>query len=181
MNGPAVKPSVSSAQARQLEIDDEHAGQRLDNYLLAVCKGVPKSHIYRIVRSGEVRVNRGRVAPDFRLSAGDRVRVPPLRAAEPAAAGAAPPAEFPILFEDDGLLAIDKPAGVAVHGGSGVAFGVIEQLRSARPGLRTLELVHRIDRDTSGVLLLAKKRSVLTAMHAQLRDGRVRKQYRALV
>lgn len=175
--------SVNGAEpprVRQIEIDDTHAGQRLDNFLLGVCKGVPKSHVYRIVRSGEVRVNQGRVAPDYRLVAGDRVRVPPVRIAE-SHRPAAVPAEFPILFEDDGLLAIDKPSGVAVHGGSGVSHGAIEQLRAARPQARMLELVHRIDRETSGVLLIAKKRSVLTGLHAAMREGRVRKHYRLLV
>jgi 23S rRNA pseudouridine955/2504/2580 synthase len=168
-----------------LAIGDEAAGQRVDNFLLRILKGVPKSHVYRILRSGEVRVNRRRVGPDVRLAAGDRLRIPPIRAAAPArrsegvprAAGAPPP----VLYEDDMLLALDKPAGVAVHGGSGISFGVIERLRRARPEARFLELVHRLDRDTSGVLLVAKKRAALVNLHAQLREGRVDKRYLVLV
>jgi 23S rRNA pseudouridine955/2504/2580 synthase len=186
MNVLAGKPQEPSGagrtavDVRYVAIDDAHAGQRLDNFLIGQCKGVPKSHVYRIVRSGEVRVNRGRVSPDFRLSIGDLVRIPPVRTAEPDRHWV-PGQEFPVLFEDDGLLAIDKPAGVAVHGGSGVSFGVIEQLRAARPHAKLLELVHRIDRETSGVLLIAKKRSTLTAMHGQMRAQRVHKRYVALV
>ncbi len=175
---------LSKDSVNWVEIGENSAGQRIDNFLLALLKGVPKSHIYRILRSGEVRVNSKRVDAKARLVIGDRLRVPPVRMADPAAAPApawVQPAEFPILFEDDVLLAIDKPAGVAVHGGSGIAFGVIEQLRQARPNLPFLELVHRLDRDTSGVLLLAKKRVALVAMHALLRDGHTDKRYLALV
>lgn len=174
--GPDVSPDV-----RWLAVDDAHAGQRLDNFLLGLLKGVPKSHVYRIVRSGEVRVNKARASPDRRLDLGDRVRIPPVRVAEPQRIAPVAPQTFPILFEDAALLAIDKPAGVAVHGGSGVDSGVVERLRAARPNAPMLELVHRIDRETSGVLLLAKKRSALTAMHAALREGRVRKRYRLIV
>jgi 23S rRNA pseudouridine955/2504/2580 synthase len=145
---------------------------------------VPKSHIYRILRSGEVRVNKGRVGPDVRLAVGDVVRLPPVRTAAPARpAKPAVARRFgpAILYEDDALIAVDKPAGLAVHGGSGIALGMIEQLRAARPDARFLELVHRLDRDTSGVLLVAKKRSALTALHAQLREGTVDKRYVALV
>ena len=188
MNVLAAKLDAAPAPAerrppdvRQLVIDDAHAGQRLDNFLLGALKGVPKSHVYRIVRSGEVRVNKGRVQPEYRLAEGDVVRIPPVRTAARDAPDPAPSREFPILFEDDALLAIDKPAGVAVHGGSGVDFGVIEQLRAARPQARLLELVHRIDRETSGVLLIARKRASLTALHAAMRDGRVRKRYLAIV
>lgn len=168
---------------RHLVVDEAGEGQRLDNFLLRHLKGVPKTHVYRVIRSGEVRVNRGRAAADTRLAPGDDVRVPPMRLAAAAAdtAPAAPPREFPVLFEDEHLLAIDKPAGVAVHGGSGVSFGVIEQLRRARPQARFLELVHRIDRETSGILLLAKKRSALTALQAQFRDRDTGKTYAALV
>ena len=165
-----------------IEIDDGAAGQRIDNFLLRVCKGVPKSHIYRILRSGEVRVNKGRVDAQYRLAYGDLVRVPPIRIAksdEPVNAPA-PSAHFDILFEDDHMLVIDKPAGVAVHGGSGVAFGVIEQLRNARPHAKFLELVHRLDRETSGVLMLAKKRAALVNLHEQIRENRVDKRYYAL-
>ncbi len=143
-------------------------------------KGVPKTHVYRVIRSGEVRVNKGRAAADTRVMAGDDVRVPPVRIAQRSAA-AAPARDFSVLFEDDALLAIDKPAGVAVHGGSGVSFGVIEQLRAARPESRFLELVHRLDRETSGVLLLAKKRSALTALQDQFRARDTGKTYAALV
>ena len=144
---------------------------------MRVCKGVPKSHIYRILRSGEVRVNKGRIDQLYRLEAGDVVRIPPVRVAERSSPQAAPGAEFKIVFEDTHLLVIDKPAGVAVHGGSGVSYGVIEQLRAARPEAKFLELVHRLDRETSGLLLLAKKRSALTNLHEQMRDGLTDKRY----
>jgi len=146
---------------------------------------VPKSHVYRILRSGEVRVDGSRVGPDRRLASGNRLRVPPIRAAAPATrAGTAPAgtgAIPPILFEDDALIAVDKPAGLAVHGGSGISYGLIERLRQARPEARFLELVHRLDRETSGVLLVAKKRAALVALHAQLREGRMDKRYFVLV
>lgn len=158
------------------------ADQRVDNFLLKVCKGVPKSHVYRIIRAGEVRVNKKRVSAETRLQEGDEVRIPPLRIAAPPAVGrVAPAADFPILWEDAELLAINKPSGVAVHGGSGVSFGVIEQLRTARPGAPFLELVHRLDRETSGVLLLAKKRSALVALHEQMKNSQTDKRYFALV
>ena len=171
---------------RRLVVDEAGEGQRLDNFLLRLLKGVPKTHVYRVIRSGEVRVNKGRAAADTRLAIGDEVRVPPVRVAEkPADAPTAPPREFPILFEDEHLLAIAKPAGVAVHGGSGVSFGVIEQLRQARPAAKFLELVHRLDRETSGILLLAKKRSALVALQDQFRqrqgDKVIGKTYAALV
>ena len=173
---PAAAPTV-----RQLTVDVESAGQRLDNYLIRLLKGVPKTHIYRVIRSGEVRVNKGRAGADTRVAEGDVVRVPPMRLAEPSAAPPAPAREFPILLEDEHLLAIAKPAGVAVHGGSGVSFGVIEQLRRARPQARFLELVHRLDKETSGILLLAKKRSALTALQDQFRTRDTHKVYVALV
>ena len=169
------------AQVQKLVIDEGSDGQRLDNFLLRVLKGVPKTHVYRVIRSGEVRINKGRAAAHTRLVLGDEVRVPPVRMAEPKAEGAVPPREFAVLFEDDHLLAIDKPAGVAVHGGSGVSFGVIEQLRRARPGAKFLELVHRLDKETSGVLLLAKKRSALTNVQDQFRERGTVKIYAALV
>jgi len=179
---PAVKPVTPTApQVLHLQVDEAHAGQRLDNFLMRCLKGVPKTHVYRVIRSGEVRVNKGRAAADTRVQAGDDVRVPPVRVAERRAAVAAPPREFTVLFEDEALLAIDKPPGVAVHGGSGVSFGVIEQLRRARPQARFLELVHRLDRETSGVLLLAKKRSALTALQDQFRARDTGKTYAALV
>ena len=167
-----------------LTVDDQADGQRIDNFLLRTLKGVPKSHIYRILRSGEVRLNKGRVGPDARLSPGDVVRIPPVRIAMPTAPErrvAARPFRPAILLEDDALIVVDKPAGLAVHGGSGIALGLIEHLRAARPEARFLELVHRLDRDTSGVLLVAKKRSALTALHAQLRDGEIDKRYVLLV
>jgi 23S rRNA pseudouridine955/2504/2580 synthase len=181
---------LSNDAVNWVEIGEGAAGQRIDNFLLGLLKGVPKSHVYRILRSGEVRLNSKRVDATARLTIGDRLRVPPIRVggATDAAPGKVPAATFPVLFEDDSLLAIDKPAGVAVHGGSGIAFGVIEQLRESlrarSPGRSEapfLELVHRLDRETSGVLLLAKKRSALVALHAQLRDGGTDKRYLALV
>ena len=173
------QPSV-----RTVEVGEEFAGQRLDNFLLRELKGVPKTHVYRIIRSGEVRVNKGRAGADTRLEAGDQVRVPPVRLPERVVdptTRPAPPREFPILLEDEHLLAIDKPAGVAVHGGSGVSFGVIEQLRQARPAAKFLELVHRLDRETSGVLLVAKRRSALTRLQEQFRERETGKTYQALV
>jgi 23S rRNA pseudouridine955/2504/2580 synthase len=141
---------------------------------------VPRSHIYRLVRTGQVRVNSRRVDATYRLQQGDRVRIPPMRLAE-RTTKTVPPLELPVVFEDDALLVVNKPAGTAVHGGSGVSFGVIEQMRAARPQLRFLELAHRLDRETSGLLILAKKRSALTALHAALREGQVRKEYVTLV
>jgi 23S rRNA pseudouridine955/2504/2580 synthase len=166
---------------RTLQVDAESAGQRLDNYLLRLLKGVPKTHVYRVIRSGEVRVNKGRASADTRVAEGDQVRVPPMRLPAPSTAPPAPAREFPVLLEDEHLLAIAKPAGVAVHGGSGVSFGVIEQLRRSRPEARFLELVHRLDKETSGILLLAKKRSALTALQDQFRDRATGKTYAALV
>ena len=155
-----------------MTVDEESAGQRLDNFLFRQLKGVPKTHVYRIIRSGEVRINKGRAQADTRIATGDVLRLPPVRVAARSEEGATPPAparEFPLILEDDALIAIDKPAGVAVHGGSGVSFGVIEQLRTARPQAKFLELVHRLDRETSGILLVAKKRSALTALQDQFR------------
>jgi 23S rRNA pseudouridine955/2504/2580 synthase len=177
-----VVPPSSQAQpqAQFVTITEEEAGQRIDNYLLRVCKGVPKSHIYRILRSGEVRVNKGRIDQLYRLEQGDLVRIPPVRVAEKPTA-TVPGCEFAILHEDAQLLIIDKPAGVAVHGGSGVSYGVIEQLRASRPDAKFLELVHRLDRETSGLLMLAKKRSALTNLHEQMRDGVTDKRYLTMV
>lgn len=162
-------------------VDAEEAGQRIDNFLLRVCKGVPKSHVYRILRSGEVRVNSKRVDQTYRLAERDEVRIPPVRMADPGTPVSIPALEFDILYEDDAFLAINKPAGIAVHGGSGVSFGVIESLRRARPQAKLLELAHRLDRETSGILLVAKKRSALTALHDAFRDGGMDKRYFALV
>jgi 23S rRNA pseudouridine955/2504/2580 synthase len=190
-------------QATLVTVDEDYAGQRLDNFLIRQLKGVPKTHVYRIIRSGEVRINKGRAHADTRVEAGDVVRLPPVRTSERAdqkaqamqnvmtevarhgasstVGGYAPSREFPILFEDDFLLAIDKPAGVAVHGGSGVSFGVIEQLRMARPGAEFLELVHRLDRETSGILLIAKRRMALKVLQEQFRERETDKIYLALV
>ncbi|MDP2794659.1 MAG: RluA family pseudouridine synthase [Sulfurisoma sp.] len=172
---------LSKDSATLLEVGEESAGQRIDNFLLRLAKGVPKSHVYRILRSGEVRVNKGRIAADYRLREGDTVRVPPVRVAEKAATAAVPAREFVLAHEDEALMVIDKPAGVAVHGGSGVSFGVIEQLRRARPTAKLLELAHRLDRETSGLLLVAKKRSALTKLHDMFREGKIAKRYLALV
>jgi 23S rRNA pseudouridine955/2504/2580 synthase len=175
---------LSKDAVNWLAVGEDGHGQRVDNYLAKILKGVPKSHLYRILRSGEVRVNRRRVGPDTRLNVGDQLRIPPIRASAPSRR--APPAGGaggvpPILFEDDALIALDKPAGLAVHGGSGISFGVIERMRRARPDAPFLELVHRLDRDTSGVLLIAKKRLALVGLHAQLRDGAIDKRYLVLV
>ncbi len=179
-----AQATVSAPAVKRLVVDEESAGQRLDNFLMRHLKGVPKTHVYRIIRSGEVRINKGRCSADSRLEVGDEVRVPPVRVSDKVAEKAARPApgrEFPLLMEDEHLLAIDKPAGVAVHGGSGVSFGVIEQLRQARPQARLLELVHRLDRETSGILLVAKKRSALKHLQDQFRERETGKTYLALV
>ncbi len=179
-----AKPAVSLPAVKWLVVDEESAGQRLDNFLMRHLKGVPKTHVYRIIRSGEVRINKGRCSADSRVEAGDEIRVPPVRISDKVlekATRPAPAREFPPLLEDEYLLAIDKPAGVAVHGGSGVSFGVIEQLRQARPQARLLELVHRLDRETSGILLVAKKRSALKHLQDQFRERETGKTYLALV
>jgi 23S rRNA pseudouridine955/2504/2580 synthase len=193
-NPRALSPPVQP-QVKTLSIDADEAGQRLDNYLMRQLKGVPKTLIYRIIRSGEVRINKGRASAETRLSTGDVIRLPPVRVSERATEKAqvmaqlaaaqvgthAPARDFAILFEDEQLLAINKPAGVAVHGGSGVSFGVIEQLRMARPQAQFLELVHRLDRETSGILLVAKKRSALKNLQDQFRERETGKTYLALV
>jgi len=168
-------------QVRHVIVDEGSAGQRLDNFLLRELKGVPKTHVYRVIRAGEVRVNKGRAQADTRLEIGDDVRIPPVRVPVKPELPAAPAREFPVVFEDEHLLVIDKPAGVAVHGGSGVSFGVIEQLRRARPTAKFLELVHRLDRETSGLLMIAKKRSALVNLQDQLRERETGKTYAALV
>ena len=164
-----------------LSIDEGGCDQRIDNFLCKHLKGGPQSHVYRILRSGEVRVNKKRVDHTYRLKLDDNLRIPPVRVADTQDHQYVPALEFPILYEDDALLVIDKPSGVAVHGGSGVSFGVIEQLRQARPQAKFLELAHRLDRETSGVLLLAKKRSALVRLHEQMRDGEIDKRYLSLV
>jgi 23S rRNA pseudouridine955/2504/2580 synthase len=172
---------LSKASVTRQQIGEEAEGQRIDNYLLRICKGVPKSHVYRILRSGEVRVNSKRVGPQYRLQLGDEVRLPPLQAGTEGKPAIPHGREYRFVHEDEDLLVVDKPSGMAVHGGSGVSFGVIEQLRRQRLQARFLELVHRLDRETSGLLLVAKKRSVLTALHGMFRAGHVEKRYLALV
>ncbi len=177
---------VSPDRASYLTVGTNADGQRLDNFLLGLAKGVPKSHIYRIVRSGEVRINKARARAEQRLREGDEVRVPPMRLAKPnpQRVRLAPVTRAtvpPVLYEDEHLLAVDKPAGLAAHGGSGIAFGLIEQVRAARPYQPFLELAHRLDRETSGLLLLAKSRRALLGLHEQLRVGKVDKRYLVLV
>ena len=172
---------LSKPQVTWLEVGEESDAQRIDNFLLRRLKGVPKSHVYRVVRSGEVRVNSGRVKPDYRVRIGDKVRVPPIRVAASNPRPPAKPFGLPIVHEDPSLLVVDKPSGVAVHGGSGVSFGVIELLRAARPEAKLLELAHRLDRDTSGLLIIAKKRGALVELHRMLRDGEIEKVYVAVV
>jgi 23S rRNA pseudouridine955/2504/2580 synthase len=179
-------PIAGRPAVELVRISEDLAGQRLDNFLMSRLKGVPKSHVYRLLRKGEVRVNKGRAKPDYRLAAGDEVRLPPVRRPEPGAPtargrSAGLELESRILHEDDRLIVLDKPTGLAVHGGSGLSHGVIEALRAARPDAPYLELVHRLDRETSCCLLVAKRRSMLRALHELLREGRVEKRYLALV
>jgi 23S rRNA pseudouridine955/2504/2580 synthase len=175
------RPRVS-----ELEIEASDAGQRIDNFLFRHLKGVPKGHIYRLLRQGQVRVNRRRARPDYRLATGDALRIPPIRLAArgepaPVARGLRERLERSIVMEDDLLIVLDKPAGLAVHGGSGLSHGLIEALRQARPNAPFLELAHRLDKDTSGCLLVAKGRQVLRELHGLLRDGRIEKRYLALL
>jgi len=177
----AEKPTI-------VEIDDERAGQRIDNYLMSQLKGVPRSRIYRLLRKGEVRVNKGRIKPDYKIRAGDLIRIPPVRVAarsgdqqQVPAEGLLSRIESSIIYQDKELLILNKPSGFAVHGGSGISFGVIETLRSLYPTEKSLELVHRLDRDTSGCLIIAKKRNVLKSLHEQLKNNEIRKTYIALV
>ena len=177
--------AISKDSVSLITVAEHEAGQRLDTYLIKILKGVPKSHIHRIIRAGEVRLNKKRCKPDSRIQTGDLLRIPPVRTAEKQRssenrAQAVPAREFDIIYEDDALLVIDKPAGVAVHGGSGVSFGVIEQIRRARPEARYLELVHRLDKDTSGLLMIAKKRSALVKLHEAIRNDHPKKIYLAL-
>ena len=188
MNDLTAKAKVlpkggAAPQVRWMVVDEGSEGQRLDNFLTVLLKGVPKSRIYRMVREGEVRVDKGRVGVDHRLMLGQTVRIPPVRVAIRTERLVPPISELqlPILFENDDLLAVNKPVGLAVHGGSGVSHGVIERLRSARPDARYLELVHRIDRETSGVLLIAKRRAALVHLHAQMRARETIKRYVAAV
>lgn len=174
------------SQVTWITIDAEQAGQRIDNFLRTRCKDLPKSHLYRIIRKGEVRVNKKRVDPDYRLNSGDLIRVPPLHLKETAIPAKPKQStiqflEQHVLFENTGLMVINKPSGMAVHGGSGISLGVIETLRAARPQQKLLELVHRLDRETSGCLLIAKKTSVLRSLHEQLRNNAMKKTYLCLV
>ncbi|NRA70246.1 MAG: 23S rRNA pseudouridine(955/2504/2580) synthase RluC [Gammaproteobacteria bacterium] len=179
-------PEQVATKVQFVTIDDNHAGQRIDNYLVTLLKGVPKSRVYRILRKGEVRVNKKRIKPVYKLQDGDIVRIPPIKMSEEKALPNPKLAkiaslESHIIFEDDYLMVLDKPSGIAVHGGSGLKFGLIEGLRALRPDARFLELVHRLDRDTSGCIMIAKKRSTLRALHAQLREKTIEKNYLALV
>jgi 23S rRNA pseudouridine955/2504/2580 synthase len=175
-----LRNARARAAVALVEVGEESAGQRIDNWLLRTLKGVPRSHVYRVLRSGEVRVNSGRIDATYRVQPGDRVRIPPVRTAEPAGRPVARPVDFPVVYEDDALLVVDKPSGTAVHGGSGVSHGVIEALRAARPAARFLELVHRLDRETSGLLVVAKKRSALVALQEQFRAREPQKRYLTL-
>ena len=179
-------PNLLPTKVEQIEITDENHDQRLDNFLITRLKGVPKTRIYRIIRKGEVRVNKGRVDVNHRLSTGDIVRIPPIRIAERSEEVFVPSnlkeaLQHSILYEDDGFLIVNKPAGFAVHGGTGVTSGIIEGLRLLRPEAHFLELVHRLDKDTSGCLVIAKKRSALRAFHAIFRENLVKKTYLALL
>jgi len=177
--------STASPKARLVQAGPNDAGQRIDNFLLKHLKGVPRTRIYKALRKGEVRVNGGRKKPTYQLSIGDQVRVPPIRFAEAGDAPVVPPGlldHVPVLFEDDDMLVVDKPAGLAVHGGSGMEYGLIEALRQLREGEGFLELVHRLDRETSGCLMLARSRQALISLQDQLsRERSVRKHYLALV
>lgn len=178
--------STQHNQVRFIEVEEDQAGQRVDNFLRTALKGVPKSMIYRILRKGEVRVNKKRIKPEGRLEAGDLVRIPPIRVAERAEApvvgkGLLDALENAILYESKTLLIVNKPSGLAVHGGSGINLGLIEALRQLRPECRFLELVHRLDRDTSGCIMVAKRRSMLRHLHEALRSKQINKVYHALV
>ncbi len=185
LESPPMKTETPSVKIVAIAADE--AGQRIDNFLRTQLKGVPKSMIYRILRKGEVRVNKKRIKPEYKLESGDEVRIPPVRVAEREEEAVSPHLQKVaaladvILYEDDHILVLNKPSGTAVHGGSGLSFGVIEGLRALHPEARFLELVHRLDRDTSGVLLVAKKRSALRSLHEQLREKGMQKDYLALV
>lgn len=181
------KVQQTKQQVSFVTISEENEAQRIDNFLITYLKGVPKSMIYRILRKGEVRVNKKRIKPEYKLAIGDEVRIPPIRISEKTVPeistklNKVADLEKAIIYEDDVILAINKPSGIAVHGGSGLSFGVIEGLRALRPEAKFLELVHRIDRETSGILLIAKKRSALKSLHEQLRLKQMQKNYLALV
>jgi len=187
-NAQGVQQETDSGKSRVqfVLVDEESSGQRLDNFLMRHTRGVPRTRLYRALRKGEVRVNKGRVKADYRVVAGDSVRIPPLQQASAGATGAAPArmadrVSRQVVHEDDDLLVINKPSGLAVHGGSGLSFGLIETLRQQRPQARYLELVHRLDRDTSGLIMIAKRAAVLRELHRQLREKHIDKRYLALV
>ena len=180
------EPSNEFKQVRFVEVDSERAGQRLDNFLLAELKGAPRSLVYRLLRTGQVRVNKGRAKAAYRLLDGDTVRIPPISLSAPKAVSLPPKPQLAqlearIIHEDARLMVINKPSGMAVHGGSGLSFGVIEALRALRPDIASLELVHRLDRDTSGCLLVAKRRSMLRWLHGQIREDGMEKRYLGLL
>jgi len=183
---PEMMPMSVSSAVELVRIDDTQGGQRIDNFLMARAKGVPRSHLYRVLRRGEVRVNKGRVKPSYRLQNGDLVRIPPLRCVPPGAP-AYPPRDrlrhllSAVLYEDERLIALNKPSGIAVHGGSGLSWGLIEAMRILRPELPELELVHRLDRETSGCLLLSKRRGALRELHRLIRDRAMKKRYSTLL
>lgn len=184
MPDPEDRPA--SPGVHNLSVGEDSAGQRLDNYLVRELKGVPKTRLYRALRKGEIRVNKGRVKADYRLVAGDSVRIPPLRRPSPSEPSPVPrfwaqQIGLRVVYEDDSLLVINKPSGIAVHGGSGLSFGLIESLRQLRPADRYLELVHRLDRDTSGLIMIARRPAMLRELHRQLREDAVDKRYLALV
>lgn len=187
MNTKNMPTPMPSSHVKFVHISEENAGQRIDNFLFSQLKGVPKSLVYRILRKGEIRVNKGRVKAEYKLQVGDSIRIPPIRISlkenPPISTKLTKVSQLEdhILFEDDTLLVLNKPSGMAVHGGSGLSFGVIEALRALRPNAHFLELVHRLDRDTSGILLVAKKRSALRHLHHQLREKQIQKDYLALV
>ena len=186
LSGKILRMKMIQQEVTFHQVTNEEHGQRIDNFLMTKLKGVPKSLVYRIVRKGEVRANKKRIKPDYKLQTGDTIRIPPVKLSERPELPSAKLEQVQaladcILYEDDALMVVNKPAGLAVHGGSGLKFGLIEALRALRPNDKHLELVHRLDRDTSGLLMVAKKRSVLKSLHQQLRDKTVNKQYLALV
>ncbi len=186
MNKPSKHSASVAPKVRFVTVDEESAGQRLDNFLRVQLKGVPKTLLYRVIRKGEVRVNKGRVKAEYKLIAGDQIRIPPVRTRDekgpvPVGQKLTEQLAAAIIYEDDRLLVINKPFGLAVHGGSGISLGLIEALRQLRPESRFLELVHRLDRDTSGLVMVAKKRSMLRHLHQELQAKRIDKIYRTLV
>ena len=181
---PSSKALAKTDAVLWVKVGPDAEGQRLDNYLFRIAKGVPKSHIYRIVRGGEVRVNRKRAQVDTRLELDDELRIPPIRVSAVQKKESPIPvseSDLPILYEDEHILVVDKPAGLAAHGGSGISYGLIERIRASRPNQPFLELAHRLDRETSGVMMLAKTRKALVRLHEMMREGDVHKSYKTLV